>query len=310
MSLTHKWAKESFCHIMTVVFHKTLDSSFVKVLEEEGYTKIISMLSLHEKTLLPFPLPSVISTSSSSSSEVFTFTDSSKDILSMTWSLLCKMILKISKEALTASHPKLVYGDSNGDPSHAAPLLNSKIVDPQPLQGRWWIQQLASIKCSCWWAAKFLLSSSPFEPQAIPTPLVLAPMQTVFSINVTMVIPAKIAPVPRSPWQDNDPNTSDHPCIDLIGGEILPSQLYSLSADQESKKFYLLDSAHQDLMDSLLLRPLQQTLTPVNHPCQLLCLSLPHPRYLVPLLWPKLLLTYSCHCYACWFCEEYHGCWW
>jgi len=78
----------------------------------------------------------------------------------------------------------------------------------------------------------------------------------VSATNVTMVIPASLASVATSsPCQDNAPDTSDLPCIDLLGGEILPSQLNCLSADQESKKFYPLESTHQDLMDSLLPSP-------------------------------------------------------
>jgi len=70
-----------------------------------------------------------------------------------------------------------------------------------------------------------------------------------------MVIPASLALVTGGPCQDNAPDTSDLLCIDLLGGEILPSQLNCLSADQESKKFYPLDSTHQDLMDLLLPSP-------------------------------------------------------
>jgi len=64
--LNHKWAEKTFYHIVTVVFQKTLDSFFVKVLEEEGYTDVISMLTLHDQDIAAFPLPSVTSTSSSS----------------------------------------------------------------------------------------------------------------------------------------------------------------------------------------------------------------------------------------------------
>jgi len=52
----HKWAEDAFCHIVTVVFQKTLDSSFVKVLEQEGYTNVISMLSLWDKDISEIPL--------------------------------------------------------------------------------------------------------------------------------------------------------------------------------------------------------------------------------------------------------------
>jgi len=48
-------------------------------------------------------------------------------------------------------------------------------------------------------------------------------------------------------------------CVSIFfGGEMLPSQLNGLSADQESKKLYPLDSTHQDLMDSLLPSPSQE----------------------------------------------------
>jgi len=46
-----KWAEDAFCHIVTVVFQKTLDSSLVKVLEEEGYMDVISMLSLSDEDI-------------------------------------------------------------------------------------------------------------------------------------------------------------------------------------------------------------------------------------------------------------------
>jgi len=106
-------------------------------------------------------------------------------------------------------------------------------------------------------SAQPLPPSPPVKPQAISiTPLVPAPLYMVSATNVTMVIPASLASVTaRIPCQDNAPDTSDLPCIDLLGGEILPSQLTCLSADQESKKLHPLDSAHQDLMDSLLPSP-------------------------------------------------------
>jgi len=86
-------------------------------------------------------------------------------------------------------------------------------------------------------SAQTLSPHSPVKPQAIPiTPLVPAPLHMVSTTNVTMVIPASLASVTaRSPCQDNAPDTSDLLCIDLLGGEILPSQLTCLSADQESK---------------------------------------------------------------------------
>ena len=116
--------------------------------------------------------------------------------------------------------------------------------------------------------------SSSVEPQSILTSLVPALLNTDSATSMMMVVdPTSVAPTTvttRGPCQDNVPDTSDPLCIDLLGGEILPSQLNCFSADQESKKFYpldfsadqeskkfypLLDSAHQDLMDSLLPSP-------------------------------------------------------
>ena len=51
MSLTREWAKEAFCHIVTVVFQKPLDSSFVKVLEAEGYKDICSILTMSDEDI-------------------------------------------------------------------------------------------------------------------------------------------------------------------------------------------------------------------------------------------------------------------
>jgi len=50
-----KWAEKTFCHIVTVVFQLTLDSSFVKVLEE-GCNDVISMLTLHDQDIAAIPL--------------------------------------------------------------------------------------------------------------------------------------------------------------------------------------------------------------------------------------------------------------
>jgi len=50
----------------------------------------------------------------------------------------------------------------------------------------------------------------------------------------------------RGPCQDTVHEIFD-PFIKLLGGEMLPSQLHSLAADQESKKFSLMDSTAQDL---------------------------------------------------------------
>jgi len=56
MSLTRKWAKETFCHIVTVVFQKTLDSPLVKVLEEEGIIDIYSLVTLNDRDISTLPL--------------------------------------------------------------------------------------------------------------------------------------------------------------------------------------------------------------------------------------------------------------
>jgi len=95
--------------------------------------------------------------------------------------------------------------------------------------------------------------SSSVEPQSILTSLVPALLNTDSATSMMMVVdPTSVAPTTattRGPCQDNVPDTSDPLCIDLLGGEHLPSQLNCFSADQESKKFYPLDSAHQDFMD-------------------------------------------------------------
>jgi len=151
-------------------------------------------------------------------------------------------------------------------------------------------------------SAKALLSSSTVELQAIPTPLVQAPLHTVSVTNVTMVIPAALAPVTRGLHQDNVHDTSDPPCIDLLGGEMLPPQLHSLSADQESKKFYPLDPIPQDVTDPLL-PSLHDSASLLPNPCQanvdssefpmsnaMLKSTISRARYLIPMLWPKLVL--------------------
>ena len=43
-----KWAEDAFCHIVTAVFQKTLDSALVKVLEEEGIIDICSLVTLQD----------------------------------------------------------------------------------------------------------------------------------------------------------------------------------------------------------------------------------------------------------------------
>jgi len=97
-------------------------------------------------------------------------------------------------------------------------------------------------------------TSSYVELQSVPTPLVPAILNTNSATSIIMVVdPTPVAPVTVTPiglCQDNVPDTSDPPCIDLLGGEIIPSQLNCLSADWDSKKLYPLDFAHPDLMDS------------------------------------------------------------
>jgi len=83
------------------------------------------------------------------------------------------------------------------------------------------------------------LSSSYVEPQAIPIPLVPACLNMDCTTNGTMVVALTLAahdtPVTtRGPHQDTVDEIFD-PCIKLLGGEMLPSQLHSLAADQESK---------------------------------------------------------------------------
>jgi len=75
--------------------------------------------------------------------------------------------------------------------------------------------------------------SSSVEPQSIPTYLVPALLNTDPATSTIMVVdPTPVAPDPvttSDPCQDDD-DTSD-PCIELLGGELLPSQLDFLSAD-------------------------------------------------------------------------------
>jgi len=78
--------------------------------------------------------------------------------------------------------------------------------------------------------AKFLLSSSPVELQVMHNLLVPAPFLDMDS--ATMVVdlaPMALDPVIRDPCQSIVNDISD-PCIELLGGEMLPSQLPSLSA--------------------------------------------------------------------------------
>jgi len=56
-TLNHKWAKDAFCHIMTVVFQKTMDSPMVATLEEEGITDVFSMVTLCNQDIADIPLP-------------------------------------------------------------------------------------------------------------------------------------------------------------------------------------------------------------------------------------------------------------
>jgi len=137
--------------------------------------------------------------------------------------------------------------------------------------------------------------SSSVEPQSILTSLVPALLNTDSATSMMIVVdPTSVAPTTvttRGPCQDNVPDTSDPLCIDLLGGEILPSQLNCFSADQESKKFIhwifqLIRSPRSSIHWILLIKILWtchfpallwKMLTPVNYPCQM--------------LWPSLL----CH---------------
>ncbi len=82
-TLNHKWAEDAFCHIVTIVFQKTLDSPLVTTLEEEGITDIFAMVTLCDQDIADIPLP-ISNKQLSTSIEIFTFTNSVMDILPMT----------------------------------------------------------------------------------------------------------------------------------------------------------------------------------------------------------------------------------
>jgi len=105
--------------------------------------------------------------------------------------------------------------------------------------------------------ANFLLSSS-HEAQAMPT--LLAPVLLTMDPDTSMTTDVDLTATMLDPVTTSDP-CQDHvddahdPCIDLLGGETLPYQLYQLhlpSADLEPKKSYPLDPLPQDVTGLLL----------------------------------------------------------
>jgi len=122
---------------------------------------------------------------------------------------------------------------------------------------------------------KFPTSRS-VEQQSILTSLVPALLNTGSVTSMMMVVdPTPVAPVTVTtcgPCKIMSKVSGSDPCIDLLAGEMLPSQLNCLSADQESKELYPLDSTHQDLMDSLLPSPALENVDsnklPVSHAMQ------------------------------------------
>jgi len=95
--------------------------------------------------------------------------------------------------------------------------------------------------------ANFLLSSS-HEPQAMPA--LLTPVLLTMDSDTSMPMVVDLTAATLDPATTSDPCQDDDahaPCIDLLGGETLPYQLHSLSADEEPKKFYPLDSVPQDV---------------------------------------------------------------
>ncbi len=51
-----KWAEDVFCHIVTVVFQKTMDSPLVETLEGEGITDVFSMVTMCDQDIADIPL--------------------------------------------------------------------------------------------------------------------------------------------------------------------------------------------------------------------------------------------------------------
>ncbi len=220
MSLTCKWAEEAFCHIVTVVFQKNLDSPFVKVLEQEGYTHVISMLTLHDEDFSEIPLP-----------------NSDKHLLFIFRFFHLHQLLN----GYSAHDLMYVTQGEFEDfrKSQHCPVIPSLIMDTLPVPA----SDTLAVKSAQ------LLPSCSVRSKAIPTPLVPVLLNTDSATNMTMVDDLTAVTLDRvttsNPCQDND-DTSD-PCIDLLGGETLPYQLHPLSADEEPKQFYPLDSMPQDV---------------------------------------------------------------
>jgi len=216
MSLTCNWAKETFCHIVTVVFQKTLDSSFVKILEEEGCTDVISILSLWNEDI----------------SKTALSTSDKHLLITFKFFHLHRLLNGYSAHDLIS-----VTQDEFKDfrKSQHCPVIPSSIMDTPPVPA----SKILAIK-----STQPLPPSSPVKLQAIPTPFVPVLLNTDSATSMTMVddliLDATPDPVTTSDPCQGDDDTSD-PCIDLHGGETLPYQLHPLSADLEPKKSYPLD---------------------------------------------------------------------
>ena len=214
-----KWTEEAFCHIVTVVFQKTLDCFLVKVLEEEGYMDVISMLSLSDEDISEIP----ISISDKHLLFIFRFFHLRRLLNGYSLHDLIYLTQGEFEDFRRSQHCPAI-------PS----LFMETITETLPMPA----SDALAVK-----SAQPLLPSSPVKLQAIPmTPLVPAPFHMISATNVSMVIPDSLASATGCPCQHNAPDTSDPPCIDLLGGEMLPSQLNCLPAAQESKKLYPLDS--------------------------------------------------------------------
>ncbi len=208
MSLTCDWAKETFCHIVTVVFQKTLDSSFVKILEEEGCTDVISILSLWNEDI----------------SKTALSTSDKHLLITFKFFHLHRLLNGYSAHDLIS-----VTQDEFKDfrKSQHCPVIPSSIMDTPPVPA----SKILAIK-----STQPLPPSSPVKLQAIPTPFVPVLLNTDSATSMTMVddliLDATPDPVTTSDPCQGDDDTSD-PCIDLHGGETLPYQLHPLSADLE-----------------------------------------------------------------------------
>jgi len=56
-TLNRKWAEDVFCHIVTDVFQKTMDSPMVAILKKEGITDIFALVTLCDQDIADIPLP-------------------------------------------------------------------------------------------------------------------------------------------------------------------------------------------------------------------------------------------------------------